>query len=152
MYLVLPVPCSSLSGIDWIIGANDSLGYPEVYRSVCYDLCVGVLRCHETHYLRCKTSDSEEYRVVDRSEDELVVSYLVRPVLVLRSEVSREQSTQPTAVPIPKAALRFWNGKQYETAVRASVLYMPRNIESTILYSAITNMDTISGADILRRS
>jgi len=28
----------------------------------------------------------------------------------------------PTAVPIPNATLRFWNGKQYETAVSESVL------------------------------
>ena len=28
----------------------------------------------------------------------------------------------PTAVPIPNATFKFWNGKQYETAVSESVL------------------------------
>ena len=51
----------------------------------------------------------------------------------------------PTPVPTPTAIMTFCSENASETAVRALSLTWDTKIESTTLYSACTNMDTIMG-------
>ena len=59
------------------------------------------------------------------------------------------RALMPTAVPTPKAIIIDWIGKQSEVAVSASSLICATKMLSTMLYSASTNIDTISGTDNL---
>ena len=55
----------------------------------------------------------------------------------------------PTPVPVEMAIIRFWMGKEIETAVRAFSLIRATKTLSTTLYRAVTSMDTIMGTDMV---